>query len=263
MHETHVRSSPMPMRARQVPAPERRADASSGLEALQRQADGSPVIRPLLVLQRKARDSATGDMDPETRAAVRATAMNMVGLVPGAIGPAPYTPGAAPVQRDVASAALALRQQGVFEVKKNQLKGKFARDHGISANDLAAIQAEVTRLREAAPQAEVAEVVDMTDNSNWPTGRSGMVEGDAETVAGVNGWWETSNAFRCTGHNPNGKVYTDGKQFFGADNTGHSGWGFKVWLNGKKPTIKTYAGNYNWNGANWVHDDRGTGEQMK
>ena len=171
------------------------------------------------------------------------------------------------IQRTVDTAAEELHGRGMKTVKKSDLKGKFAKEHGISVTDLKAIQTALDGLRAAA--GPVVQVVppDMTDNANWPVGQYGMVEGDGATVAATLGWDAAGSKsdWGCSdpAHSPNGKVYKDGQNnYFGADNTGHVGWGFKVWLKKDNKTLD-YAGNYFWNGNAWVHHDRGTKRSMK
>jgi hypothetical protein len=173
------------------------------------------------------------------------------------------TTSAAPIQRSVDTAAQALFNAGTITVKNKDLSKKFCTDHAVSKGDLGDIQTALDALRAANPR-EVHEVVDMTDQANWPT-EGGMVEGDGADVAGVLGWAEDGSRWNCSdrGHTPKGRVYVDGSgNYFGADNTGHVGWGFKVWIKKNKTTLD-YAGNYSWNGNEWVHDARGTGRAMK
>ena len=97
-------------------------------------------------------------------------------------------------------------------------------------------------------------------SSTRPTS-GGMAEDEAAVVAKENGWDAVSTVkLTCDepSHTPKGKLYTDGKgTFFGADNTGHVGWGFKVWTV-KKGNKLHYAGNSVWDGSKWVYRDRGT-----
>jgi hypothetical protein len=96
------------------------------------------------------------------------------------------------------------------------------------------------------------------DPENRPT-EGGMVEGDAAVIADLNGWWLDTKKYTCSdkSHAPKGKVYTDGTSFYGADNTGHVGWGFKVWTR-KKGNELQYEGNLVWDGTTWKHIPRGT-----
>ena len=58
-------------------------------------------------------------------------------------------PGDLVIQRDVDSAAAALHKQGIKTVKKGDVKGKFAKDHGVSVGDVGAIQGKLDTLRQA------------------------------------------------------------------------------------------------------------------
>jgi hypothetical protein len=170
---------------------------------------------------------------------------------------------AGPIQRTVDTAADELYRAGIITVKPRDLSKKFMTTHEVAKSDLDAIQTALTALRDANPR-EVRAVVDMTDSANWPTA-GGMVEGDGATVAGTLGWTQDTGTWSCSdrAHTPKGKVYEDGRgNYFGADNTGHVGWGFKVWLKKNKTTLD-YAGNYSWDGTGWVHDARGTAKAMR
>ncbi len=162
------------------------------------------------------------------------------------------------IQRTVNTAADELLKQGVKEVKNSHMKGAFLKRHGLTANDKAAVQNALDALRANQPAAAAPVKVDMNDSTNWPTA-GGMDETDAKIVAESLGWQLVSKEFRCSdpGHTPKGKVYSDGSTYYGADNTGHVGWGFKVWTV-KKGTMLDYKGNISWNGKKWVHDARGT-----
>jgi hypothetical protein len=221
----------------QRPSPARagRASPKAPLARLQDAAESAPPVRRQMALQRLA----------DGRSALPAVA------------------GTAPIQRSVDTAAQALFNAGTITVKNRDLSKKFCTDHAVTKGDLDAIQTALDALRAANPR-EVHEIVDMTDQANWPTS-GGMVEGDGADVAGVLGWTQDGGGWKCSdpGHTPKGKVYVDGSgNYFGADNTGHVGWGFKVWLKKNKTTLD-YAGNYSWDGAQWVHDARGTGRAMK
>ena len=168
------------------------------------------------------------------------------------------------VQRTVDSAAEVLYKSGTITVKKSDLKGKFLTAHNVKQSDLADIQKALNKLREEAGPKEAFTQVDMTDSTNWPTA-GGMVEGDGATLANHFGWTEDNSSWKCSdsSHTPKGKVYIDGnKNYYGADNTGHVGWGFKIWHKKNKTTLD-YVGNYSWNGVAWGHDARGTGKTMK
>jgi hypothetical protein len=98
----------------------------------------------------------------------------------------------------------------------------------------------------------------------WPTS-GGMEEGEGSQIAAQLGWTQVnSTKFTCDepSHTPKGKVYTNGDVFYGADNTGHVGWGFKVWTT-KKGNMLHYAGNIVWKGTalGWVYKARGTKEK--
>jgi hypothetical protein len=101
---------------------------------------------------------------------------------------------------------------------------------------------------------------DVSVPENRPT-TGGMVEGDAAIIAEANGWEDVSGKWSCddSSHTPKGKVYYDKKtgSYYGADNTGHVGWGFKVWTKKDKTTL-SYKGNVVWDGTEWKHISRGT-----
>ncbi|WP_197286121.1 eCIS core domain-containing protein [Paenibacillus sp. FJAT-27812] len=101
---------------------------------------------------------------------------------------------------------------------------------------------------------------DVSVPENRPTS-GGMVEGDAATIADLNEWEEDTAEYDCTdrAHSPKGKVYYDSrtKRYYGADNTGHVGWGFKIWVKKDKTTL-IYKGNLIWSGTEWVENARGT-----
>lgn len=87
----------------------------------------------------------------------------------------------------------------------------------------------------------------------------GMSETEAAIIADENDWDDVSKEWRCSdrAHTPKGKVYKQGSNYYGADNTGHVGWGFKVWTK-KNHTTLDYAGNLVWDGTGWKHIARGT-----
>lgn len=90
--------------------------------------------------------------------------------------------------------------------------------------------------------------------------QGGMAEDEARVFADRFGWEAVSTEdVTCTDptHTPKGKVYTNGKVFYGADNTGHAGYGFKVWVREKGNRWK-YCGNLVWGGAEWHYNPRGT-----
>ncbi|MCC2686170.1 MAG: hypothetical protein K0R75_3069 [Paenibacillaceae bacterium] len=101
---------------------------------------------------------------------------------------------------------------------------------------------------------------DVSVPENRPT-TGGMVEGDAAIIAEANGWEDVSGNWSCddTSHTPKGKVYYDKSSgsYYGADNTGHVGWGFKVWTKKNKTTL-SYKGNVVWDGTEWKYISRGT-----
>ena len=72
-----------------------------------------------------------------------------------------------------------------------------------------------------------------------------MVEEDAKVIADLNGWGLVNQDFTCRdrAHTPKGRVYlnSDTGAYYGADNTGHVGWGFKVWEKWNKTTWTTRA----------------------
>lgn len=170
----------------------------------------------------------------------------------------PQGPGEAVIQRTVNTAAEDLFSKGIIEVKKSLLTAKFLKAHGVEKTDLGAIQLALTQLRSGAAPSRTVVTVDMTQQVNWPTS-GGMAEGDGKTIAGVLGWTQDTTDWSCEdrAHTPKGKVYTDGSSYYGADNTGHVGWGFKIWTK-KKKGVLNYAGNYCWDGTAWVENKRGT-----
>jgi len=161
--------------------------------------------------------------------------------------------------RDVDSAAAALRGQGIITVKNSHLTSKFLREHSITKSQLSEIQVALDLLRAQAPSTSTTTTVDLTDQSNWPT-TGGMREDEATIVANYYDWTETTESFRCTdpSHTPKGRVYiNDQGGYLGADNTGHVGWGFKIWSKVRKGFLK-YEGNMVWNGSAWTVNGRGT-----
>ncbi len=82
------------------------------------------------------------------------------------------------------------------------------------------------------------------DDDDEPAAR-GMTETDAAEIAAEKGWtlvpnWKYDKTADRS-HKPKGKVYTDGKSFYGADNTGHVGFAFKKWTGAARKLA--YAGN--------------------
>jgi hypothetical protein len=147
---------------------------------------------------------------------------------------------------------------GTILVKKSMFSKRFCKDNGVAETDLAAIQVALDVLRAAKPAKKAGPIPDVTVAGNRPT-TGGMVEEEAAKLATLNGWTQVTTSFTCTdaSHTPKGKVYTDGTSYYGADNTGHVGWGFKVWTKKNKTTLN-YAGNETWSGAAWVYHARGT-----
>lgn len=167
--------------------------------------------------------------------------------------------GRAVLHRDVDSAARALFDQGYKTVKKSDLKGKFGKTHGVTDRHLAEVQARLDALREERGPTVTHEVVDLTDPANWPT-EGGMAEDEARAVAQHYGWVEVTDEFDCTdrAHTPKGRVYVnDEGGYLGADNTGHVGWGFKIWTKVRKGLLR-YDGNMTWDGTDWRVNSRGT-----
>jgi hypothetical protein len=162
------------------------------------------------------------------------------------------------IQRDVDSAAMALFKDGIITVKNSHLKPKFLKEHDITKGDLSKIQEALNELRENAPKPKAKKDRDVSNPDERPT-TGGMSEGDGAVIAELNGWIQDTTEWRCDepSHKPKGKVYTDSSVYYGADNTGHVGWGFKVWTK-KKGTMLHYAGNTTWSGTEWVYHDRGT-----
>lgn len=101
-------------------------------------------------------------------------------------------------------------------------------------------------------------MLDLTDQTNWPT-EGGMREDEAAAVAQVNDWAVDKTNWRCrdVAHTPKGRVYTNGDVYYGADNTGHVGWGFKIWTRAGG-TWLNYRGNLVWDGNGWNVIARGT-----
>jgi hypothetical protein len=162
------------------------------------------------------------------------------------------------IQRDVDTAAAALFKDGFVTVKARDLNKKFLEEHKIAKSDLGNIQVALNTLRENAPKPKAKKDRDVTNPDERPT-TGGMSEGDGAVIADLNGWAQDTTGWRCDepSHSPKGKVYTDGSVYYGADNTGHVGWGFKVWTK-KKGTMLHYAGNTTWDGEAWAYHDRGT-----
>ncbi len=80
-------------------------------------------------------------------------------------------------------------------------------------------------------------------------GEGGMTDGDGTIIAVLNGWTEVTNAskFTCKDifHTPKGRLFVnDEGVYYGADNTGHVGWGFKMWT--AQGTQLEYKGNLVW-----------------
>ncbi len=161
------------------------------------------------------------------------------------------------VQRDVDSAATELRSQGIITVKNSHLKAKFLRDHGITKNQIGDIQARMDELR-GEGGTTTPTVVDMSLEENWRT-EGGMREDEAAGVARANNWTVDNTNWRCrdVAHTPKGRVYTNGDVYYGADNTGHVGWGFKIWTRDGGTWLR-YAGNMVWTGTAWNVIPRGT-----
>jgi hypothetical protein len=162
------------------------------------------------------------------------------------------------IQRTIASAAKALADEGEITVKRSMFTRSFCKDHEVALTNLAAIQGALDALRAARPVQTTKAPLDITVPGNRPT-TGGMVEEDATKLAKLNGWELSATAWRCsdTSHTPKGKVYTNGTHYYGADNAGHVGWGFKVWSKKNKTTLD-YEGNFVWGGAAWKHLPRGT-----
>ncbi|HWE57291.1 MAG TPA: hypothetical protein VG435_17425 [Acidimicrobiales bacterium] len=174
--------------------------------------------------------------------------------------PAPEKPAAKP-KPDIDGAANALFRAGEMHVPSRQKdKREFLAEYHLTAQDVAAVEKTLNELRAAAKAAKpAAPVYDLSDPAQRPTS-GGMSEDDAATVARLNGWRVDDTEWKCSdvNHTPKGRVYTDGKSYFGADNTGHVGWGFKVWTP-KKKGVLDYAGNTVWDGPTqkWKYIKRG------
>lgn len=101
------------------------------------------------------------------------------------------------------------------------------------------------------------------DDDEWDTSwfqtEGGMAEDDAMKIANHFGWEVEYQEFTCSDkkHTPKGRLFYSKKNncYYGADNSGHVGWGFKVWSKKNKTTLD-YQGNLVWNGSNWKHIER-------
>jgi hypothetical protein len=164
-------------------------------------------------------------------------------------------------QRTVVTAAEAFFKAGLINLKSRDLTTKFCKEHEITKDNLSDVQKELTALRQTAQADKKAvEVTDMSDKKNWLVGQIGMIEGDATIIAEKQGWDCVANTFICSdlAHSPKGKLYLSQEGvYYGADNTGHVGWGFKVWTKKDKTTLN-YNGNIIWTGQEWQHKLRGT-----
>lgn len=184
------------------------------------------------------------------------------------------------IQRDVNTAAQALFDAGKTGVFVKDFTPDFNQTHGVTKSDQAAIKKQLQELiKKAPPKKEVApkkltatekkeaKLADnpMNDQANWRTGQIGMTDDEGAGVAHNKGWIDDDTKYTCDddSHTPNGAVFTDGKNFYGPDNTGHVGWGFKVWIKGNKKNQLMYQGNTYWTGTEWKHDARGTKEKSK
>jgi hypothetical protein len=165
------------------------------------------------------------------------------------------------IQRDVDSAAQDLYQGGIKKVTSKLLNGPFRRKHSVTQQQLEDIQTRLDEIRQEHDDGgQQQEIPSVADPRNRPT-QGGMVEEDARVIADLNGWELSNQTFTCTdkSHTPKGNVYysRDNGAYYGADNTGHVGWGFKVWTKIDKTTLK-YNGNLVWDGDEWKHISRGT-----
>jgi hypothetical protein len=148
----------------------------------------------------------------------------------------------------IQAAAEAFLKDGFIEIKSRQLSAKVQTTYKVGPKDLPAIQTKLNELREANPVKKVTGQYDVTKPENRP-GEGGMSDGDASQIAQLNGWNEVSNPKRFTckdpAHSPKGKLFMNAEGvYYGADNTGHVGWGFKMWT-GKGTTLE-YKGNLVW-----------------
>lgn len=77
--------------------------------------------------------------------------------------------------------------------------------------------------------------------------KRGMSEDEARQLADYHGMDDVSNSkWTCSdkSHSPKGKVYKLGSCYYGADNTGHVGFCFKIWTKAKKGKwMLDYEGN--------------------
>jgi hypothetical protein len=162
------------------------------------------------------------------------------------------------VKRDIDGAAKALFNDGTIRVARSLFNKPFKTSYGITEKDIKDIQTALDKLREAEKATKKPTAVfDITDPANRPT-EGGMAEDDAAKIAELNNWDVVNEEFTCTdiSHSPKGRVYTNNKgAFYGADNTGHVGWGFKVWSKKDKTTL-VYQGNLVWTGSEWKHITR-------
>jgi hypothetical protein len=165
-------------------------------------------------------------------------------------------------QRTIDTAAEAFFRLGTVKIKERDLKKPFCTEHKIEKSQLPEVQTKLDKLRaDSKAGLQVAQSVDMTNQANWPVGQIGMVETDAKVIAEQQNWDCLNSNFSCSDstHTPKGKLYFDkaSNTYYGADNTGHVGWGFKVWQKRDKTTLD-YKGNIVWDGARWNHNARGT-----
>jgi hypothetical protein len=94
----------------------------------------------------------------------------------------------------------------------------------------------------AAPEQQQASAIPFGDRDR----EGGMAETDAARLAEHYEWEvATASSWNCPAdraHTPKGRVYTDGRgNYWGADNTGHVGFGFKYWTG--SPRALVYMGN--------------------
>jgi hypothetical protein len=162
------------------------------------------------------------------------------------------------VKPDIDGAAKALFGDGTVRVARSLFNKQFKTSYNVTEKNIQDIQTALDKLRAAEKATKKPAVIsDITDPANRPT-EGGMAEDDAAKIADLNGWDVVYGEFTCTdiSHSPKGRVYTNNKgAYYGADNTGHVGWGFKIWSKRDKTTL-VYQGNLVWTGKEWKHITR-------
>jgi hypothetical protein len=155
---------------------------------------------------------------------------------------------------DLDGAAKRLWQGGIITVNRKALSKDIRTDYHVTDKDMGDIQSKLTALRQASPSTKKTTTLDMRIPANRPT-TGGMQEGDAMVIGAQNGWEIVDETFTCTdrSHTPKGRLFTNNAgAYYGADNSGHVGWGFKVWTSDGYKNLK-YQGNFVWDGDKWKH----------